>query len=40
MNEIERLFEEYVREHRAGGDADPRAFLARVSPRSAPSSPR
>jgi hypothetical protein len=32
MTEVERLFDEYVREHRSGGEADPTAFLTRASP--------
>jgi hypothetical protein len=30
MSQVERLFAEYVREHHAGGEADPRSFLARA----------
>src|SRR5438270_11237759 len=32
MSDVDRLFSEYVTDHQAGGDADPRAFLARASP--------
>ena len=32
MSGVDRLFSDYVREHRAGGEADPRAFLAQASP--------
>jgi hypothetical protein len=32
MNDVDRLLAEYVAEHRAGGEADPREFLARASP--------
>jgi hypothetical protein len=32
MSEVDRLFTEYVSEHQAGGEADPRSFLARASP--------
>src|SRR3954447_8768536 len=30
MSDVEQVLREYIREHRAGGDADPRAFLERV----------
>src|SRR3954452_4649983 len=30
MSNVEQVLREYIREHRAGGDADPRAFLSRV----------
>jgi hypothetical protein len=30
---VDRLLADYIAEHRAGGDADPREFLARASPR-------
>ncbi|HLH65185.1 MAG TPA: hypothetical protein VKV27_05740 [Solirubrobacteraceae bacterium] len=30
MTAVQRLFEDYVREHRSGGEADPRAFLRRA----------
>jgi hypothetical protein len=32
VSDVDRLFSEYVREHQAGGEADPRSFLARASP--------
>ena len=32
MSDVDRLLAEYVAEHRAGGDADPRKFLTRASP--------
>ncbi len=32
MSDVDRLLAEYVAEHRAGGDADPREFLTRASP--------
>ena len=32
MSDVDHLFTEYVREHQAGGEADPRYFLARASP--------
>jgi hypothetical protein len=32
MNDVDRLLAEYVAEHRAGGDADPREFLSGASP--------
>jgi hypothetical protein len=32
MSDVDRLLSEYVAEHRAGGDADPRAYLSRASP--------
>jgi hypothetical protein len=32
MSDVDRLFTEYVSEHQAGGEADPRSFLARASP--------
>jgi hypothetical protein len=31
MTEVERVFDEYVREHRSGGEADPSSFLTRVA---------
>lgn len=31
MSDVDRLLAEYVAEHRAGGDADPREFLTRAS---------
>src|SRR4051794_16879675 len=30
MSDVEQVLREYIREHRAGGEADPRVFLARV----------
>jgi hypothetical protein len=33
MIAVDRLLADYIAEHRAGGDADPREFLARASPR-------
>jgi len=30
MSEVDRLLSEYIAEHRAGGEADPRVYLARV----------
>ena len=30
MADVERLLSEYIAEHRAGGDADPRRYLERV----------
>src|SRR4051794_9518663 len=30
MSDVEQVLRAYIREHRAGGDADPREFLARV----------
>ena len=30
MPDVEQLFRDYVAEHREGGEADPRAFLAQV----------
>jgi transcriptional regulator with XRE-family HTH domain len=33
MTAVERVFDDYVRAHRTGGEADPQAFLARVPPR-------
>ena len=32
MSDVDRLLAEYIAEHRAGGEADPRAFLSRASP--------
>lgn len=32
MTDVDRLIAEYVAEHRAGGDADPRVYLSRASP--------
>ena len=32
MSDVDRLLAEYVAEHRAGGDADPREYLSRASP--------
>jgi hypothetical protein len=32
MSDVDRFFSEYMEEHRAGGEADPRSFLARASP--------
>jgi hypothetical protein len=32
MSDVERLLSDYIVEHRAGGEADPRAFLSRASP--------
>lgn len=32
MSDVDRLFVEYVAEHRSGGEADPRAYLSRASP--------
>ena len=31
MTDLDRLFGEYVAEHQAGGEADPRDYLSRVS---------
>src|SRR5436305_8434536 len=36
MSDVDHLFSDYVAEHRAGGDADPRSFLARASPDDRP----
>ena len=36
MTDVDRLFTEYVTEHQAGGEADPRSFLARASPANRP----
>ena len=30
MPDVEQIFRDYVAEHRGGGEADPRGFLARV----------
>jgi hypothetical protein len=32
MTDVDRLLADYIAEHRAGGDADPREYLARASP--------
>jgi hypothetical protein len=32
MSEVDRLLADYIAEHRAGGEADPREYLARASP--------
>ena len=32
MSDVDRLLAEYLAEHRAGGEADPRTYLSRVSP--------
>jgi hypothetical protein len=32
MPDVENLFSDYIAEHRAGGEADPRAYLAQVEP--------
>jgi hypothetical protein len=32
MSDVDHLFADYVAEHRAGGDADPRLYLSRASP--------
>jgi hypothetical protein len=32
VSDVDRLLAEYLAEHRAGGEADPRAFLSRASP--------
>jgi hypothetical protein len=32
MSDVDRLLQEYIAEHRAGGEADPRSFLSRASP--------
>jgi hypothetical protein len=32
VSDVERLLADYVAEHRAGGEADPRAYLARAAP--------
>lgn len=32
MSDVDRLLTEYVAEHRAGGEADPRLYLSRASP--------
>jgi hypothetical protein len=32
MSDVERLLDEYVAEHRAGGRADPREFVSRAAP--------
>ena len=32
MSDVDRLLADYIAEHRAGGEADPRAFLSRASP--------
>ena len=36
MSDVDRLLAEYVAEHRAGGEADPREFLSRASPAERP----
>src|SRR3954466_3588922 len=33
MSDVEQVLREYIREHRAGGDADPRGYLARLDNR-------
>ena len=37
MTDVDRLLAEYIAEHRAGGEADPREYLSRVSAPSEPS---
>jgi hypothetical protein len=32
MSDVDRLLAEYIAEHRAGGEADPREYLSRASP--------
>lgn len=32
MTDVDRLLADYIAEHRAGGEADPRAYLSRASP--------
>ena len=32
MSDVDRLLADYIAEHRAGGEADPRAYLSRASP--------
>ena len=32
MTDVDRLLAEYIAEHRAGGDADPREYVSRASP--------
>ena len=32
MSDVQRLLAEYIAEHRSGGDADPRSYVARASP--------
>src|SRR3954454_23911007 len=34
MSDVEQVLREYIREHRAGGAADPRGYLARLDDRS------
>jgi hypothetical protein len=34
MTDVEQLLRDYIREHRAGGEADPRAFVSRVDGRT------
>lgn len=34
MSDVEQVLREYIREHRAGGEADPREFLARLDDRA------
>ena len=31
MSDVEQVLREYIREHRAGGEDDPRGYLARLS---------
>lgn len=33
MSDVEQVLREYIREHRAGGDADPRVYLSRLDDR-------
>ena len=35
VTDVDRLLAEYIAEHRAGGEADPREYLSRASPRRA-----
>ena len=32
MSDVDRLLADYIAEHRAGGEADPREYLSRASP--------
>ena len=32
MTDVDRLLADYIAEHRAGGEADPREYLSRASP--------
>ena len=41
MSDVDRLLADYIAEHRAGGEADPREYLvARLTRRASASSPR